>query len=412
MAMMKNKTKNTRAGYLKTSVKGLLSVTVTAAVCLSVFAGCGSDDKSSSNPSTPDHTIYFRTEIKADKVTANFFNTVNGDKEDVEMKNTGSDDNGYVYSCMGDTAKYNKVTFTYDDSQTKDVAFNEFVNGWYNSSYGLVPYTEGEKLIDKAEFTTETLKYKDSDKEIYVWTPENYDADSAEKYSTIYLYDGQWMLVRDFESGMGSGCWNVAESVTSMMKESKNKAIVVAISTTEVTRDDELVPDLGEFADPDSAFVISNKEGIPFCDFVVNEVVPFIQKKYNVYTDAAHTSIAGSSLGGMAAFYAGMEHPDVFGTVGALSPAFAFYDESAWENFLKDKDFEKSPCIYMYSGDVQDNKLSAEAMKSGLLDKGFPKDKLFYHYNPNGEHLVPYWRNIFPEYLVAMFDREALLVKV
>ena len=279
--MMKNKTKNTRAGYLKTSVKGLLSVTVTAAVCLSVFAGCGSDDKSSSNPSTPDHTIYFRTEIQADKVTANFFNTVNGDKEDVEMKNTGSDDNGYVYSCMGDTAKYNKVTFTYDDSQTKDVAFNEFVNGWYNSSYGLVPYTEGEKLIDKAEFTTETLKYKDSDKEIYVWTPENYDADSAEKYSTIYLYDGQWMLVRDFESGMGSGCWNVAESVTSMMKESKNKAIVVAISTTEVTRDDELVPDLGEFADPDSAVVISNKEGIPFCDFVVNEVVPFIQKKYN-----------------------------------------------------------------------------------------------------------------------------------
>lgn len=114
----------------------------------------------------------------------------------------------------------------------------------------------------------------------------------------------------------------------------------------------------------------------------------------------------------MAAFYAGMEHPDVFGTVGALSPAFAFFDSKVWKNYLKGKDFEKSPCVYMYSGDKQDNKLSAEAMKSGLISNGFPKDKLFYHYNPKGEHLVPFWRNIFPEYLVAMFDREALLVKV
>lgn len=411
---MKNKTEITNkksAGFCKGAAKGLMSVAAAAIFCSTVFAGCGSYDNSSSKPTTPNHTLYFRTEMQADKVTVNFFNTVNGDKEDVEMKNVGSSD-GYVFSCMGDTTKYNKVTFTYDDSQTKDVAFNEFVNGWNNSSYGLVPFTEGEKLIDKAEFTTETLKYKGNDKEIYIWTPENYDAKSAEKYSTIYLYDGQWMLVRDFESGMGSGCWNVAENVTSMMKESNNKAIVVAISTTEVTRCDELIPDLGDLADPDNAVVSTNKEGKIFCNFVVNELVPFIQKKYNVYADAAHTSIAGSSLGGMAAFYAGMEHPDVFGTVGALSPAFAFFDESVWDKYLKDKDFEKSPCVYMYSGDVQDNKLSAEAMKSGLLDKGFPKDKLFYHYNPNGEHIVPYWRNIFSEYLVAMFDREALLVKV
>ena len=143
---MKNKTEITNkksAGFCKGAAKGLMSVAAAAIFCSTVFAGCGSYDNSSSKPTTPNHTLYFRTEMQADKVTANFFNTVNGDKEDVEMKNVGSSD-GYVFSCMGDMTKYNKVTFTCGDSQTKDVAFNEFVNGWNNSSYGLVPFTEGE----------------------------------------------------------------------------------------------------------------------------------------------------------------------------------------------------------------------------------------------------------------------------
>lgn len=52
-----------------------------------------------------------------------------------------------------------------------------------------------------------------------------------------------------------------------------------------------------------------------------------MEKNYNVYTDPLHTSICGSSNGGIAAFYMGMERPGKFGTAGVLSPSFRAFDE-------------------------------------------------------------------------------------
>ena len=54
--------------------------------------------------------------------------------------------------------------------------------------------------------------------------------------------------------------WNVAESVTSMMSLSDNRAIIVAISTPEgTTRSEELTPDIGELKSDDLMF--QHKEG-------------------------------------------------------------------------------------------------------------------------------------------------------
>ena len=59
------------------------------------------------------------------------------------MKRGEDGDDFYQYSCMGDTEAYNKVYFTYDGEETDDVAFNDLVDGWYISSYGVLPCTEG-----------------------------------------------------------------------------------------------------------------------------------------------------------------------------------------------------------------------------------------------------------------------------
>ena len=92
----------------------------------------------------------------------------------------------------------------------------------------------------------------------------------------------------------------------------------------------------------------SHYEKNEFCDFVVNTVVPGIEKQYNVYTDPVHNAISGSSLGGMESFYIGMEHPEKFGNIGAMSPSFWMYDDQVWEDYLKQKDFsENAPFVYM-----------------------------------------------------------------
>lgn len=53
--------------------------------------------------------------------------------------------------------------------------------------------------------------------------------------------------------------------------------------------------------------------------FLKDELLPWIQTKYHVQKDPTHITIAGLSLGGLAAFYAALQYPHVFGNVLSLS---------------------------------------------------------------------------------------------
>jgi enterochelin esterase family protein len=59
-----------------------------------------------------------------------------------------------------------------------------------------------------------------------------------------------------------------------------------------------------------------------FADFLAKELVPWIHAHYNVASDPGKTVVAGSSLGGLAAAYAGYKHPEVFTNVLCQSGSF------------------------------------------------------------------------------------------
>jgi enterochelin esterase family protein len=68
-----------------------------------------------------------------------------------------------------------------------------------------------------------------------------------------------------------------------------------------------------------------NKELPPnpkFADFLAQELIPWIHAHYNVTNDPGKTVVAGSSLGGLAATYAGYRHPEVFRNVLCQSGSF------------------------------------------------------------------------------------------
>ncbi|MER2081502.1 MAG: alpha/beta hydrolase-fold protein, partial [Ruminococcus sp.] len=226
-----------------------------------------------------DHKLYLKTDYVYDEVKAVFVNKANGNTRETVMKRGEDGDGFFQYSCMGDTGAYNKVYFSYDGKETDEVAFNDLVDGWYISIYGVLPCTEGVAFSREAPLTRLTFPFQGEDKDVYVWTPEDYDPASEDKYSVIYLLDGDCILADE----RGLGTWNTPESVVSAMKHSDFKAIVVGIATRENTRYRELAPDLGtpreEVADE-----YDHRYGNEFCDFVVNTVVPGIEKQYNVYT--------------------------------------------------------------------------------------------------------------------------------
>lgn len=379
----------------------LLCIVLSAVMLLST--GCAEKEAESEG----NHRLYLKMDYLSDEVKAVFINKANGNTTETVMQREDDGDGFYQYSCTGNTEAYNKVYFSYGDEQTDEVAFNELVDGWYISSYGISPCTEGVEFTRDIPLTRFTLPFQGEDKGIYVWTPADYDAASKDKYSVIYLLDGDSILAD--ESGIGT--WGTPESVTSAMKYSDFKAIVVGIATPESARDRELVPDIGT-PGADVAEEFDKRDGNEFCEFVVNSVVPEIEKKYNVYTDPEHNAISGSSLGGLESFYIGIEHPEKFGNIGSISPSFWVYDESTWEVYLNQKDFSQNvPFVYMYAGDdIKDNGICAKLMIKLLEKLDYPEDRKVLDLYEKGDHRVYYWRYIFSEFLEAMYTQKVAAI--
>lgn len=435
--------------------KRIIAGLLTGALCISVLAACsgndssksskeessmkteesktGADDKSENSkteesksdntkkkspPADGMYTFYIRDALKNEKMTATFFNTMSGAKTDVEMEKTGEGDDYYEYTCKADTNLYNMVHVTYGEKTiSKDVAFNSYTAGWYLNKNDklaydpLLPYAEGLDLKYDPKFETHTFKFDGYDKNVYIWTPSDYDPKAEQKYDTIYMLDGQSVLTtgRDRDMDNDTESWNVAESVTGMMSVTDNKAIVVCIATPESTRANELIPNIGKLAEDPNADerrkTKTNQHGNLFADFVCDTVMPYIQENYNVYTEASHNALAGSSLGGLETFYTVLTHPDKFATGGVLSATFATFEDDVWKSFLSDKvSLENAPFLYIYAGRFGfDNGDVTEEMYKRLIDMGYPKDKLLYEKYEEGMHYMVYWRNIFSEFLQAMY---------
>ncbi len=424
-------------------VTGILA----AALCLSLAAGCSSgtaqnsqESKSqtkteeSSNSSKEEsskeesskeeksgeekendglHTVFIRDAGKNSKMTATFLNTASGKTEDIEMTKSEEGEDHVTFTCKGDPKLYNMVHITYGDNiVSSNLAFNRFTAGWYLKDKKLLPYAEGMDLKYDPAFDTHQFSFDGIDKSVYVWTPKDYDKNSEEKYSTIYMFDGQTILATGRERGMDSDTdsWNVSESVTAMMSVTDNKAVIVGISNIEGNRDNELVPDIGDLksTENEDEMLQTEKHGNAFADYICDTIMPFIQKNYNVYTDAKHTALAGSSLGGLESFYAVLAHPDKFGTAGVMSASFQLYDDNTWAEFINGKvNMDNSPFLYFYAGAFGgDNGDVNEPVYNMLIEKGYPKDKLVFDKYEPGRHEPMYWRNIYPEFLQAMFEQK------
>lgn len=393
--------------FMNSMVTRLISFMMIVAM-LAALTGCDSKKERPQDSDESHHFLYFKDSAKNDHATAIFFNSNSAESEEVEMTACSEDSDSRTFCCEGNSDLYNMVKIAYGDKHTKEFAFNKCVSGWYDSKDGLLPYTEGEEISYPAQHDEITLTCNGYEKEIHIFKPDDYDADSQEKYASVYVLDGQWMTFLGKEGiSLDDSCL-VTEQVKAMTSVTGSKVIVIAVDTygnmKDVSRDVELAPDLSKYG----AELDREMKGNEFAAFVADTLVPYVQEHYNVYTDALHTSIAGASLSGLESFYITMEYPELFGTVGALSPSFLYYDnDEMWRKYLGEKTFDdNSPVLYFYTGPQGgDTDPFVTDMVNRLKDLGYPSDKLILHYNENGGHHVWFWRSVFSEFLEAMVFR-------
>ena len=379
-------------------MKKVISVILCLMFTILLFTACGESTDEA-------HLFAVRDKATREKVTATFKNSDSGETLEVVLKKDNSLDDGdtAVFVGSADPALYDRVIIDADGTQTEELAYNDYVTDWDLTPGHFYP---GVNAADyKPQYERKSFDYEKRTKDVLIWTPEDYDASSAEKYSVIYMTDGQNLFDR---SATSTGSWGVAESALMMASNGGEKCIIVGIENADSWRDSELTPDLGEVLSED----YKDGHGAYFCEFVVETVMPYINENYNVYTDREHTHVCGSSSGGIESFYIAMEHPDKFASVGALSPAFLLYSDKTWVEYLSKKDFsENAPLVYLYCGngsaDLLEQQLyiGTKTMPDNLKMIGYPEDKVVIKLYEDGIHKEMYWRAIFPDYLKYAFPK-------
>ena len=190
----------------------------------------------------------------------------------------------------------------------------------------MIPFQEKSpeitgQLIKYPDFKSEYIQARNVD----VWLPDNYDPNSEDGYSVLYMHDGQ-NLFDPAPSNIGEE-WGVDETMSRLMDEGRiQDCIVVGIWCTE-DRMEEYTPNkpyqrmLENKKSMDKEYI--PPEGTPGGDsyliFIVKELKPFIDDNYNTIPDREHTFIAGSSMGGLISLYALVEYPEVFSGAACLS---------------------------------------------------------------------------------------------
>ena len=138
-------------------------------------------------------------------------------------------------------------------------------------------------------------------------------------------------------------------------------------------------------------------EGDQYTNFLALTIKPYIDAHYRTRPDAAHTAIAGSSMGGLIALYAGLKYPQVFGRVGVFSPAIWFAKDSLLHYERSHQPAPLASRFYFVAGPTESETMVPlmAIVRDGLLARGVAPSHIAYLTPPDGKHAEWFWRREF-----------------
>jgi enterochelin esterase-like enzyme len=147
------------------------------------------------------------------------------------------------------------------------------------------------------------------DREFFVYTPPGYDARRSQPYPVLYLLHGL---------GDDAGRWVNAGGANVILDNliAAHKALPMVMVTT-----------LG-YGVPNGPAGARSPENISgYTKSLLEEVMPMVDKAYNVSKDRNQRAIAGLSMGGAEALYTGLNHLDMFASIASFSGAYVMWPD-------------------------------------------------------------------------------------
>lgn len=274
----------------------------------------------------------------------------------------------------------------------------------------VLPKVTSGKLVRIENFQSDYVTQRNID----IWIPNGYDG--KKKFAVLYMHDGQALY--DSTTTWNHQAWDVDDVAETLLADGKiENFIVVGIWNSGQTRHQDYFPQkpFEDLSKTEKDTVTAQlqaagrtKESFKpqsdnYLRFIVDELKPFIDKTYSVYTNQKNTYIAGSSMGGLISLYAICEYPKVFGGAACLSTHWVgtFTMENnpvpnAFINYLHENlPAPKNHKIYFDCGDQTLDAFYPSIQRKVddlMVAKGYTEKNWITKYFPGEDHSESAWQ--------------------
>jgi enterochelin esterase-like enzyme len=207
-----------------------------------------------------------------------------------------------------------------------------------------------------------------------IYKPPCYESDPDQRYPSLYLFHGatatdqQWLDL------------GIPDAADRLIANSLIQPLIIVMPL-----------ELTWVALPDN----------PFGDYLVKELVPWVDKNYRTLPDSEFRAIGGLSRGGNWAVRIGLLHWGMFGSIGAHSTPLFFGDLNRVQGWIEVIPSSRVPEIYLDIGQDDNNFEAAQKFREKLAELDVPHA---WNIEP-GLHDEVYWSSHVDDYLLWYSSR-------
>jgi len=218
---------------------------------------------------------------------------------------------------------------------------------------------------------------------LIVYLPPDYENNKSRRYPVLYVQDGQNMFdaATSFLPGRE---WHMDEEAQKLISQGAiEPLIIVGISSGGLARVNEFTPAMAAGPRPTGHADLYGR-------MLVEEIKPFIDTRYRTIASAPQTSLAGTSLGGLATLYLGLKYKNVFGKLAIISPA-AFWGDEFITHYVRSLPAKTNQRIYLTIGTAELSEFlnSTRNLRRAIISKGWKEGSDFGYLEVDGAQHSP-----------------------
>ena len=181
---------------------------------------------------------------------------------------------------------------------------------------------------------------------LYIGLPDGYDS-TEKRYPVLYMHDGH--NVFDVNDSYGKAIWDVVGAFKNNSK--LPPCIVVGLACA--MEGNQRIEEYNVFPSslPGTNDTILGR-GKHYLDYLLHELKPEIDRTYRTKSDANHTLMMGSSMGGVITLEAYCLYPNLIGRIGCVSNAF-YTSLPQLKKLVQQTSFKTIHKVYLDTGDQE-----------------------------------------------------------